>query len=55
VKVSTFTANRATPTLYDLDEIELAEHKQLSPRRQQWGAVVAQCAMVALDLFDSVR
>ena len=45
----------ATPTPYDLDEIELAEYKQLSPRWQQWTAVVAQCTTVALDLFDSAK
>ena len=45
----------ATPTPYDLDEIELAEYKELSPRWQQWSAVVAQCTTVALDLFDSAR
>ena len=31
----------ATATPYDLDEIELAEYKQLSPCWQQWAAVVA--------------
>ena len=45
----------ASPTPYDLDEIELAEYKELSPRWQQWSAVVAQCTTVALDLFDSAR
>ena len=45
----------ASPTPYDLDEIELAEYKELSPRWQQWTAVVAQCTTVALDLFDSAR
>lgn len=43
----------ATPKPYDLDEIELAEYKQLSPRWQQWDAVVTQCSSVTLDLFDS--
>lgn len=45
----------AAPRPYDLDEIELAEYKQLGPRWQQWDAVVSQCAMVALDLFDSAQ
>lgn len=45
----------ATLTPCDLDEIELAEYNQLSPRWQQWAWVAAQCAMVTLDLFDSAR
>lgn len=43
----------AHPLPFDLDEIELAEYKQLAPRWQDWHTVVAQCQTMALALFDN--
>lgn len=43
----------AHPLPFDLDEIELAEYKQLAPRWQDWQAVVLQCQTIALALFDA--
>ena len=43
----------AHPLPFDLDEIELAEYKQLAPRWQDWQSVVTQCQTIALALFDA--
>jgi len=43
----------AHPLPFDLDEIELAEYKQLAARWQDWQAVIAQCQTIALALFDA--
>ena len=43
----------ATPLPFDLDEIELAEYKQLAPQWHAWSSVVAQCQAVAVALFDA--
>ena len=42
----------ATPLPFDLDTIELAEYKQLSERWHEWSAVVAQCGVVSMNLFE---
>lgn len=42
----------ARPLPFDLDDIALAEYKQLAVRWQDWETVVAQCQTVALAMFD---
>lgn len=42
----------ARPLPFDLDDIALAEYKQLAQRWQDWETVVAQCQTVAIAMFD---
>jgi hypothetical protein len=44
----------ATPLPYDLDEVNLAEYKHLSPRWREWSAVQASCAACATLIFDRI-
>jgi hypothetical protein len=44
-------AQLALPRPYDLDEVELAEYKQLNARWHRWESVEAQCASVAVSLL----
>jgi hypothetical protein len=44
----------ATPMPYDLDEVNLPEYKNLSPRWHDWTAVQATCAEVADLIFDQI-
>lgn len=39
---------------YDLDGIDLGEYKGLAPRWQDWAAVKAACAHLAVNVFDRV-
>jgi hypothetical protein len=38
----------------DLEETELAEYKNLAPRRHDWPVVQAAAARLALVIFDQV-
>ena len=42
----------ARPLPFDLDDIALAEYKQLAVRWQDWETVVAQCQTVAVTMFE---
>jgi hypothetical protein len=44
----------AEPLPYDLEELNLAEYKNLDPRWRDWGAVKAACADHATLLFDRI-
>jgi hypothetical protein len=44
----------AQPLPYDLEELSLAEYKNLAPRWQNWQAVKAACAGYALLIFDRI-
>jgi hypothetical protein len=44
----------ADPLPYDLDEVHLAEYKQLAPRWHEWSAVQAACAACATLIFDQI-
>jgi hypothetical protein len=44
----------ARPLPYDLDEVELAEYKNLSPRWQDWTTVQALCVHYATLIFDRI-
>jgi hypothetical protein len=44
----------SSPLPFDLDEIELAEYKQLAERWQQWDSVAKRCGEVALNLLDTM-
>ena len=44
----------ASPLPYDLDEVNLAEYKQLAPRWHDWSAVQAACAACATLIFDRI-
>jgi len=43
-----------SPTPYDLDEVNLAEYKNLAPQWRDWGAVDAACAACAVLIFDRI-
>jgi hypothetical protein len=47
-------AQLSSPLPFDLDEIELAEYKQLAERWQQWDSVTKRCGEVALNLLDAM-
>jgi hypothetical protein len=40
--------------LYHLEELSLAEYKNLDSRWQNWGAVKAACAGYAMLIFDRI-
>ena len=42
----------ARPLPFDLDDIALAEYRQLAVRRQDWETVVAQCQAITIAMFD---
>jgi len=44
----------ATPLPYDLDEVNLAEYKRLSPQWHDWSAVQSACAACATLVFDRI-
>ena len=44
----------AQPLPYDLEELSLAEYKNLAPRWQNWQEVKAACARYALLIFDRI-
>ena len=44
----------AQPLPYDLEELGLAEYKNLDPRWQNWGTVKTACAKHALLIFDLI-
>ena len=44
----------ANPLPYDLEELDLAEYKNLDPRWQDWQAVKAACLDVAILVFDHI-
>ena len=44
----------AQPLPYDLEELSLAEYKNLAPRWQNWQEVTAACARYALLIFDRI-
>jgi hypothetical protein len=44
----------AHPLPYDLEELSLAEYKNLDPRWQNWEAVKTACARHALLIFDQI-
>lgn len=44
----------ATPLPYDLDEVNLAEYKRLSPQWHDWSAVQSACAACATLIFDRI-
>lgn len=44
----------ASPMPYDLDEVNLAEYKQLSPKWHDWAAVQSACAACATLIFDGI-
>jgi hypothetical protein len=44
----------ASPLPYDLDEVELAEYKQLEPKWHNWSAVQSACAARATMIFDRI-
>ena len=44
----------ANPLPYDLDEMNLAEHKNLDPRWHGWQSVKAACAGCATLIFDRI-
>jgi hypothetical protein len=46
-------AQLALPRPYDLDEVELAEYKQLNARWHRWESVEIQCADVAVKLLGA--
>jgi hypothetical protein len=44
----------ANPLPYDLDEVNLAEYKQLAPQWHDWSAVQSACAASATLIFDRI-
>ncbi|MBI5651017.1 MAG: hypothetical protein HZC40_11335 [Chloroflexi bacterium] len=44
----------ANPLPYDLDELGLAEYKNLAPRWQNWETIKTVCARYALLIFDRI-
>jgi hypothetical protein len=44
----------ASPLPYDLDEVNLAEYKHLSPKWHKWSAVQSVCASCATLIFDRI-
>lgn len=44
----------ANPMPYDLEELNLAEYKNLAPRWQDWQAVKAACIHYAILIFDHI-
>jgi hypothetical protein len=44
----------ANPMPYDLEELNLAEYKNLTPRWHDWQAVKAACVHVAILIFDHI-
>ena len=44
----------ANPLLYDLEEHNLVEYKNLDPRWHDWQAVKAVCADCATLVFDHI-
>jgi hypothetical protein len=44
----------ANPMPYDLEELNLAEYKNLAPRWHDWQAVKAVCVHVAILIFDRI-
>lgn len=44
----------ANPLPYDLEELNLAEYKNLDPRWQSWQAVKTACAECAVLIFDRI-
>jgi len=44
----------ANPLPYDLEELNLAEYKNLAPRWHDWQAVKAACVHVAILIFDHI-
>jgi len=44
----------ANPLPYDLEELNLAEYKNLDPRWHDWQAVKAACVHVAILIFDHI-
>ncbi len=47
-------AQLANPLPYDLEETELSEYKNLSPRWHDWQTVKAACADLAISIFDTI-
>lgn len=47
-------AQLSNPLPDDLEEVNLAEYKNLNPHWQQWGNVCAACERVALDIFEHI-
>jgi hypothetical protein len=47
-------AQLANPMPYDLDEMTLAEYKNLAPRWHDWQAVKAACAQCAIVLLEGL-
>jgi len=45
----------ANPMPYDLDEMCLAEYRNLDPKWHAWPHVKAVCAQLAVLIFDSSR
>jgi hypothetical protein len=45
----------AQPLPYDLEELSLAEYKNLDPRWQNWEVVKSACAGYAILLFDKMN
>ncbi len=44
----------SNPLPFDLDEVRLAEYKQLDPRWHDWAAVRAVCLSTADVIFDRI-
>jgi hypothetical protein len=44
----------AQPLPYDLEALRLTEYKNLDPRWQNWEAITAACARLALLIFDRI-
>jgi hypothetical protein len=44
----------AVPLPYDLDEVDLAEYKQLASRWHDWSAVQSACSACATLIFDRI-
>lgn len=44
----------ANPLPYDLEELNLAEYKNLDPRWRDWQAVKAMCTDCATLIFDHI-
>ena len=44
----------ANPLPYDLEELNLAEYKNLAPRWRDWQAVKVACVDVAIQIFEHI-
>jgi hypothetical protein len=44
----------SNPLPYDLEELNLAEYKNLDPRWHNWEAVKAACVHFAILIFDHI-